>query len=73
MELIKEILTELISLPHQGATTDNGRTAAGFIEERLKGFGYSVQVDPFVNIEWPIIKQTVDYGIAVVQEIDREM
>ncbi len=58
MELIKELLTELVSLPHRGATTDNERTAAGFIEARLKEFGYGVHVDPFMSpptYAWEII------------------
>lgn len=58
MELIKELLTELVSLPHRGATTDNERTAAGFIEARLKEFGYRVQIDPFMSpptYAWEII------------------
>jgi hypothetical protein len=29
--------------------------------------------DTIENIEWPVIERTVDYGIAMVQAIDREV
>lgn len=58
LELIKEILSELVSLSHRGSTTQKEREAAEIIERRLREFGYVTRVEPFRSprtYSWEVI------------------